>query len=249
MSQTQPQTLDINAMIAAAQAMAAQAAGGAVPAPSSTALVIPPTTGGIVAPAAPAAPVAPGKPMTLEDIDGGSLDVDQWIKVKYYGALIPPDATTFIKEFLVEIDPGKVVPHRALRYTLGKETRYHKSYDNGSRDARSGRSWLQLVAEAKTLDPKCYGDYDSVEVPMTLLAPIVVGDKTLASAGTRLGYTAPATGMKEIRTTWKKAWITHRDEGNLLRGVVRHVAKDENGNQWGYLTFGNPTEWTPVQPQ
>jgi hypothetical protein len=55
--------------------------------------------------------------------------------------------------------------------------------------------------------------------------------------------------MKDVRSVWKKEWIRQRDEGALLRGVVKHVAVEREGNQWGYLSFGNPADWAVVLPQ
>lgn len=182
----------------------------------------------------------PGPAMTLEDIAAGSLDVDAFLKITYPGISVGDDTAMF-DTIKVKIRPSEVVPHKAVRWTVGNNTSYRKSYD-GQREAKTGAPWKAIVAEAMRLDPKCTGDYDSADVPFTLLEPLKLKKGEVLEAGKRLGYTTSITGMKPFRAFTKEVLLKHDRDADLI-GTLVHEPRTKDGNRWGVLSFGEAKSW------
>ena len=176
----------INDAIAAAQAAAASAvpAGATVPATQTQA-------------ALPATPQARGVPVTMDDLMVGSMQVDEWLKVKEFGLLIGTDATLITGTINVTIDFAAVQPNYSIKY--GNPAQYAKTYDRVT--SAKGGTWAQAVQMAQMADPKAR-EYRSADLPMTLTADVVVNGKTVCEAGKKLATRCrPPTGATTSSST------------------------------------------------
>jgi hypothetical protein len=218
--------------MAAAQALTqnAQNAAGAV--------VTTANTNTAVAPAG-----APGVPMNIEDSING-MSVDCFLKLKFEGIYVKEDATPFEK-LHVTIRGSDIAYHKAVRF--GNPATYKRSYD-GVREARSGKPWAEVVAQAMAADPKCTGDYDAYDLPMTLTADLVsllTPGKVLVPAGAVVGYSTAITAGKATKEFIKNV-IMKLGKGNLLAGTVTLDKKNTEKGKWGILAFGDVSMWKLV---
>lgn len=132
-----------------------------------------------------------GRPISLTDNLVGSFTVDTWLKVKPYGLTIGKDTTTLFDKLPFRIDLSNVVYCRRVRY--GNPAEYRSTYD-GVNDFRGGL-WADTVARARSIDPKCQGDYRSADIPLIAAEDIVAKDGTiLADQGSKIGYAPAITG-------------------------------------------------------
>lgn len=190
-------------------------------------------------------PAGAAAAMTLEDLAAGSMSVDAYLKVSYYGFTVGDDPTLF-KSAKVKIRPEEVFPHKSIRITVANKTTYFRSA-NGQTELRSGKPWAQVKADAAKADPKCTGDYDAADVPFTLLEDLKdASGKVILEAGKRVGYTTSITGMKPFRDFTKKVLLKYDRDTDIV-GEIGHFAKFENGNKWGFLTFGEPESWQSAE--
>lgn len=183
----------------------------------------------------------PGPRLTMGDMQGSSLTVDAWIKMKEYGIGIG-DSSQLIPSLVVSIDmtDGRgFIPKKAVRY--GNPAVYAYSLDGIT--ALNGGAWdtkLQIAAASG----KSSGEYRSVDLPFRLEedAEVISNPKTkevttLAAAGKMLGYTTPVTGWKNwedfYRQVAEKGWLGQRVKVCLT--AQRRVNKA--GNAWGVMAF------------
>jgi len=218
--------------MAAAQALTqnAQNAAGAV--------VTTANTNTAVAPAG-----TPGTPMSLEDSING-MAVDTFLKLKFEGIYVKEDATPFT-ELKVRLRGSDIAYHKAVRF--GNPATYRRSYD-GVREARSGKPWAEVVAQAMAADPKCTGDYDAYDLPFTLTADMVSMLKpgtVLVPAGAVVGYSTAITAGKATKAFIKNV-IMPLGKHNLIEGVVKLDKKSTDKGKWGILDFGDITNWKLV---
>lgn len=214
----------IDAAIDAARAAALAAA----PAP-----LAPATTAG----AAPLPAVAPaGRPRSLADAmaTAGST-VDGYLQVGFGGIQVDK-SLDLLDELKVQIKLADLKFPYVVRFDVGGQTRYGKSYD-GIREAQSGMSWTSVVANAQAMDQKCKGQYDAVELVFTTLEDTVLkkANKTVP-AGTKLGYTTPWSGYGPAMD-WVKAVVGMYGETAIVKVRLFHVPKQKGSNQWGIIDF------------
>jgi hypothetical protein len=214
----------INAAIEAAQAAAAQQAN----APAGTQVA---TTG---AAATPAAYVKPGKAMTMEDLAGPSINVDTWLKVKYFGLLVGDDITFFDKMTVaIDMTDGSgFVPKMAIKFG-SPNTTYKNSYDGVS--CVGGGSWQEALELARRVDPKAK-PYRSVDIPMVLLEDLTKKDGSKFNAGTILGHSTSTTNWRH----WESFYKACVEQGLLNKKVKVELGCEpikKGQNEWGVVTF------------
>lgn len=213
----------IDDAIAQAQAAAAQAA-----AATTTAVAVAAPAGGAVA------AVTPGKPLSMETLSTGSINVDQWIKVKEFGILIG-DNKALLDTLKVSIDmtDGRgFVPKKSIK--AGNPAQYWSTTDGVT--CPGVGTWDQACAKARALDPKAR-EYRAVDLPMTLLEPAIAKGVEIAKAGTILGHSTSTTNWGN----WEQFYKDVANAG-LMGKVVElelgfEARTNKNNNTWGVLTF------------
>lgn len=216
----------VQAAIEAAKAAAAASASAAqVPA-----TVAPGTTA-----VATAAPVAPGKPLTMNDLAQGSINVDKWIKVKEFGLLVGDNAS-LLEELVVSMDMTEgvgFVPKKSIK--AGNPAQYFSTIDGVT--CTSGGSWEAAVQKAMAIDARAR-EYRAVDLPFVLEedAKDAKGN-VVCEAGTRLGHTTATTNW----ANWEQFYRECANQ-DLLGKVVDvklgfQPRKNKAGNVWGVITF------------
>lgn len=189
---------------------------------------------------------SPGAALSLEDSVAG-LTVDGFIKLKYEGIYFKEDPTPF-QEILVRIRGSEIAPHRAVRF--GNPATYKRSYD-GQFEARTGRPWHEVVAQARAADPRCTGDYAAFDLPFHIVKDIksmMVPDKVLAPAGSVVGYSTAITAGKDTKA-FVKAVVLPLGKDNLIEGVIKLKKTSNDSGKWGLLEFGDIANWKVVPEQ
>lgn len=171
----------------------------AIAAASQVAANIPMPNQGVVV---PAAPLPQGRVRTLDDaLESAGVAVEEFVKVSETGFTLNDKP---FQELDAELSLSDIQIIYSVRFNPPSGgTRFARSY-NGVTEARSGRPWAQVCAEAQAADPKCQGSYDAAEVPLTLIADVKAGEKTF-KAGSRIGFTTPITGYKPLMTWLREA--------------------------------------------
>lgn len=230
------------AMVATAQPNAAPAAAPAavqnLPAVSFADLKLPeqyPATVDAIQPVA--------RDMTLDDLSVGSMLVDGWLKTTAFGLSIGDDPKVF-DTIQVSINIADIKVKKAVRWVLNNVPNYGASYDNGVTEVRSGRSWAQVVREAKRLDPRAF-EYVTVDLPLIVLEPLELKKSPILPAGSTLGHVPSATGMKGVREFINKARRTHGDLPLVGQISCERMTK-EGVNPWGVISFGDFQNWKAV---
>ncbi|AKU43597.1 hypothetical protein CPT_Seuss71 [Caulobacter phage Seuss] len=228
----------INASIAAARALAANAANTAADQETGGGAVAVPGAGTAVAQSG-------GKPVSLgEVLNQGGLRVDAYLKVDKTGFLIGTDLMNTFEEIDVEFRLGDVVPYYGLRYGASP-TKYLKSFDRLV-ESRTKKSWQAAISEAMASDPKCRGDYPTVDIPFTMRETLTAekGEKkgqALIEAGQTLGWTASVTNFKDFAAFIKPfddmRTLGQIDDNLILAGKLKFKARSGNGNNWGAALF------------
>lgn len=229
----------LNDILAAAQAAAAAAqASAGVQANTALATV---NNGGAVA---DVAPVQRGKALSLDDISNGGMNVVAWFKANFSGINVGDDGTPQ-DEIRVRIRKGDIIAAKSVRF--GDPARYYKSFD-GVTESRTGRPWAVVVAECMRQDPKCRGDYSSVDIPFLLMQDLKgKGGKVLAEAGDRIGYTTSITGFKPFDAFRRAVLGAAVSDDTIVEGIIYHKADQNQKGKWGYISFGEPSGWKVVE--
>ncbi|MES0134552.1 hypothetical protein NKJ88_06250 [Mesorhizobium sp. M0016] len=182
----------------------------------------------------PSVPAQRGPALGVDDMLGGSINVDAWLKVNEYGLQIGADTTLFETVDAI-LDLSEISYCYSVRY--GNPATYEKTYDRLT-NARGGGSWFDTLAKAQRIDPKA-GEFRSADIPFT-----VVGDyknkkgDVLIEDGKTLGHSISMTG-------WKGFQKFIRDiagKGIDIRGakialkIGYNVEKNAKGT-WGTLVF------------
>lgn len=185
-------------------------------------------------PGVPAAPVAPGRVRTLDDaIDNSGVVVTEWTKLEATGYVVNGET---VKELHGEINLSDVRVGWGVRFNPPSGgTKFMRSY-NGVTEARSGRSWADVCQQAQQIDPKCNGQYDLIEIPLTLTEDLKVGSKVY-KAGDVLGITPSITGFKPCLAFLKEVRPMYGSTGTVP--VIASVEKrTKDGNRpWGIPIF------------
>jgi hypothetical protein len=177
-----------------------------------------------------------GSAISLRDQVESSTTVDTYAKLKDVGINLGADPKFLCDEFLAKINLSDVVAFAGLRFGQGSSTTYKRSLDRQT-ESQTGRSWGDVVGEAQRIDPKCKGDYDAADVPMTLIDDVEGGKgKDPIKAGTVVGYTTSITGYKFFKAFAQQIYKAGLDDVDLKVRVF-HEALESNGNTWGVLNF------------
>ncbi|KQS84319.1 hypothetical protein [Rhizobium sp. Leaf383] len=216
----------IAAAIAAAQAGAAELANtaGALAAQASTGTAL-------------GAPASAGAPLGLDDMMGGGVSVDHWLKITQFGLTIG-DKTKPLDSIDVFIDMAEIAYSFQIKYQMNGKAVYHRTYDRVL-DAQGG-SWAETMRKAQQIDGKAY-EYRSAEIPMTLATSVVSKEagKNAAEAGERVGLTLSTTGWKQFQTWVRDLARKQIDAKNaVLKVTIGFEEKRKEGvNPWGVPTF------------
>ena len=215
----------ITKAIEAAQAAAAQAA-----ASTSNAVAVqqPQATHAVAMPTA--------KPLTMDTLSTGSINVDIWAKVKEYGILLgEAKAPQAVPKIIVSLDltDGKgFLSKRSIK--AGNPAQYWSTYDGVSCPGTG--TWEQALQKAVSIDPKARL-YPAVDLPMTLLEPVVSNCVELAKVGTIVGHSTATTNWKN----WEAFYREAAQAGLIGKTVKIEVGFEERTNPakniWGVLTF------------
>ena len=196
----------------------------------------PAETGGV--PATQSAPAA-GLPATPAANVGGmdsfqttSMSVDHFLKVKDTGLAIDDTTNGMFEEMTVTIDTNEVASTQAVKFNIGNDVSYHKTYDGLT--ATDGRPWAQVLEEARRADESAR-PYPSADVPMTLKGDLELKKETFED-GTTIGYSIPTTGG----TLWAK-FVKSVMSANLMGKVVEvkvgYQPRTKGKWSWGLVTF------------
>lgn len=221
--------------IAAAIAQAQQAASQMATSHQAVATSTPSNT-------AVGAPVAAGTPLGLDDMMGGGVNVDHWLKVTPYGLTVGND-TKPMDEIEVFLDMAEIAYSYQIKYQLNGSAVYHRTYDR-TLDTQ-GQPWVQTMQKAQQIDPKAY-EYRSAEIPVVAAAavPSKEAGKTAAEVGSRLGLTLSTTGWKVfqgfVRELVRKGIDPKTATLKLTLGF--ETKKKAGVNDWGVPTFLNVEE-------
>lgn len=180
-------------------------------------------------------PAQRGAPLGVDDMLGGSLNVDAWLKVNEFGLLIGSD-NTIHESIDVILDLSEIAYCYSVRY--GNPAVYEKTYDRVT-NARGG-SWFDTLQKAQRIDPKA-GEFRSADIPFT-----VVGDiknkkgEVVLEDGKLLGHSISMTGWKGfqkfIREIAGKGWSIQN--AKLAIRIGQNTEKNAKGT-WGTLTFND----------
>lgn len=179
------------------------------------------------------APV-PGKALSMETLATGSINVDQWVKVKEFGLLIGDNKALIdtMKVSISMIDGRGFVPKLSIK--AGNPAQYWSTTD-GTTCPGVG-TWDQAQQKALSLDPKARS-YRSVDLPMTLLEPAISKGVEIAKVGTILGHTTSTTNWKN----WEQFYKDVADAGLMGQTVQVELGfepkTNKAGNNWGVVSF------------
>lgn len=209
----------------------AQAQGAAANLAASQALTTQ-TTGTAVTTSA-----TPGAPLGLDDMMGGGVAVDHWLKVTPFGLTVG-DKTKPLDEIEVYLDMAEIAYSFAVKYQLNGSAVYHKTYDRQF-DAQGG-PWIETMRKAQQIDPKAY-EYRSAEIPVAAATAIESKEKgkNAAEAGERLGLTLSTTGWKQFQTFVRELARKGIDaKSATLKLTLGFQTMSKPGVQdWGVPTF------------
>jgi hypothetical protein len=185
-----------------------------------------------------------GRPISLMDNLVGSFAVDTWLKVKPYGMTIGKDTTTLFDKLPFRIDLSTVVYCRRIRY--GNPAEYRTTYD-GLHDFRGGH-WTDTVARARSIDPKCQGDYRSADIPLIAAEDIVAKDGTvLDGLEGWLSHRPSEPKEPQCHIAWTAAELRA-----LVLEQMRQEAEEPSDLAWPVFLHLTPMptfwRWNPSMP-
>lgn len=175
-----------------------------------------------------------GPSRSLADHLQGGMSVDDFLKVKDEFLMIGGDRTKFEK-IAVIIDLSAVQPTMAVKY--GNPPTYHKTFNGETTDR--GLSWRQVCSEALKVDPLRGTPYRSVDIPMVLAEDLndPKTGKTIFTAGMRIGYSTPTTGLGEFEALFREATKNGLQNERVTVDLGSKVRSNKNGQSWGVVTF------------
>lgn len=183
------------------------------------------------------AATTPGAPLGLDDMMGGGVSVDHWLKVTQFGLTVG-DKTKPLDKIEVYLDMSEIAYNFSVKYQLNGSAVYHKTYDRQV-DAQGGL-WIETMRKAQQIDPKAY-EYRSAEIPVTSAGDILGQDgKTVAAAaGERLGLTLSTTGWKKFQDFVRELARKGIDaKSATVKLTLGFEMKTKAGvNPWGVPTF------------
>lgn len=237
----------VQASIDAAKAAANQAApAGAAP------QVFQPQAGAVVTAGAKGAKLAVA---TMQKTSTNSLQVDHFLGVKEHGMIInfPNDdprkntlGTIALQPLTLLVDFAKDFnPKYSVRANIGAQVKFFHSYDRIFLDD-GVTPWDQVITRCKQSDPKCKGDYPSVDIAGVLVNPAVnISGQQVVEAGKRVGFSTSTMNWEEFQQLYQKLVaadlvIEYDDntvEGKVLIKVFGYVKANKGGIRYGAYNF------------
>lgn len=182
------------------------------------------------------APLPVGKPRSLADaVASAGTSCDEFIKVKDTGIYVGDDLQAY-DNLLGTMKLSACKFPWMVRFNLGGVAQYCRSYD-GIREARSGKAWADVVAEACRVDSKCQGQYDAVEFVLTLTEDLK-GKTKVWPKGTTLGHTTAITGTKTVMSYITEASQRGAND-NDAPVVLEHKPMKKGQFSWGVMTIAD----------
>ncbi len=181
-------------------------------------------------------PVSRGAPLALDDMLGGTISVDAWIKVSEFGLQIGTDRTLF-ESLPVTLDMSAIAYNYQVRY--GNPVTYIKSYDRQV-DSRGG-SWVQAIAKAQKIDQKA-SEYRSADIPFVLREDIKSkdGKTVIITKGSTVGHSLSITGWKSFGEFVNKLKKDGIDPNNAVVDLdLSFTVRTNSSGTWGVLAFTN----------
>lgn len=173
------------------------------------------------------AAVAPGRPLTMDDMQGG-LTVDHWLGVKEFGFVLGAAKTLHAAPILVELNMAMIQPNFTVKF--GNPAIYLRTYDHVT-EVRGG-SWQDAIRRAQSVDSRA-SEYRSVDIPMKLLHDI----PGVAEKGQTLGYSTPTTGWAPWQAFYADC-LKHGLQHSIVECELGWMKRtNKNGNVWGIVTY------------
>lgn len=171
-------------------------------------------------------------PLSVDDMMTGSMAVDGWLKVNYYGLFVGGDKTPFTK-LKLRLKLSDVAYNYAIKF--GNPAQYLKTYDRVN--CSTGGSWADAQARASRIDPKA-SEYRSADLPFVLTEDIKGANGVILEAGKTLGHALSTTGWTAFSSLIKKL----RDDGIDVNTAVVDLEvgydpKKTVKGEWGILSF------------
>lgn len=173
--------------------------------------------------------------LSMDDVVGGSLAVDAFLKVNEDGLKIG-DKPQLIETITVDIDLAQCVVAQVIKF--GNPAVYYKTLD-GMTTQGQGFTWSEAIMRAKQINPKA-DPYKSVDIPMTLVedAKDLKGN-VVVEAGTTLGHSTSTTNWANMVALLKAvdAKGYSRSTDTVRVTITSERRTNKNNNVWGVLKF------------
>lgn len=194
---------------------------------------VPATQG--TAPGGAVAVAQPAQKLSMETLAAGSMNVDNWLKVKEFGLLIGDDKT-LIQTLKVALDMTEGVgfmPKKSIKY--GNPVEYKHTYDGVN--AADGGTWEQAVAVARSVSPTAR-EYRSVDLPFILLEDAKgPKDVVICPKGQRLGHSTATTNWAAFEAFYREVAAAGL-LGKMVEIELGYESKtNKNSQSWGVITF------------
>lgn len=191
----------------------------------------------------------------MQKAGGNSMQVDHFLGVDKAGVHIrfPSDDPRYNTDGQIAVNPlvllvdyaTDVTPKYSIRVASGNSVKFFHSYDRVVMDD-GVTPWDQVVAQCKQRDPKCRGDYPSIDIAGVLLEPaVLITGKVVVPAGKRVGFSTSIMNWAEYQVLHQQ--LTECDavveyDDNTMEGVVMirvgHVGKTNKGGiSYGCYSF------------
>jgi hypothetical protein len=192
------------------------------------------------------APVASGAPLGLDDMLGGGVSVDGWIKLTADGIKVG-DKTKPLDTIVVYLDMASIAYNYSIKYNLNGTAVYHKTYDRLT-DAQGG-PWISTIQKAQSIDPKAY-EYRSAEIPLVVAEAIAskTAGENAAEPGDKLGLALSTTGWAKFQDFIRNLGRQNIDpKTGIVKFTLGYETKKKAGvNDWGVPTFLNIEEFDVI---
>lgn len=179
------------------------------------------------------------KPSMDDFIDGGGMDVDEYLRVKAEGFRIGDSMQGLLEDMTVEIDLSEVTPIYSFRCEIGGQTKFIKSYDGVT--TSDAKNFQMEVDRLTRQGEKPSGVYQTFEIPMELVDDVAdpkKGSSLVIHGETRVGYTPSVTAAKAYKSFAKR--LRNEDPsllGRTLKVKLTHEKRTKGSFEWGIINF------------
>ncbi len=173
--------------------------------------------------------LVPAQKMTRSDLGGDRLTADYYAKIKFEGILMGEGSKTFLEEVTATIDlrDGKgIIFMETVKF--GNPVQYESTCDR--QVSRSGKSWPNVLAQAKQLSPNA-APYPTAEICFVLLE-----NHGVAKAGDKVGITLPTTNWAEF-TNFYDDMVRQGLHTSTVKVKLKHKPRKTPKGEWGIWLF------------